>query len=433
LQSFQQDPWKEEVKKFNLDKINEAFEEIKDDALEFLKSLIRIPTENPPGVNYEKFVSFAEEKLRSFGYRTETKYVSNSELTKLAPLGTGPRPNLVASLGKDRPELAFDGHYDVVPAGSGWNVDPYGAVEEDGRLYGRGSCDMKAGIAAQIYAAELLKHAGYDIEKRGRIIQILVPDEETVGNVNAGTYFLVREGYISSNKTDYVIFTEPLGGDMICHGHRGAIWGFVKVFGRKAHGGHPGRGVDATRNTCKIVNRIYEEIPSKNMRSLYNITPEEGRRPTILIGTIHCGTWANTVADECEFSFVRRLIPEETVESARNELLNVLKNAKSSNPEFSYEYREHYAVESVITDTTADLANVFKRSVREVLRRDASFVLAPGTFDIRFTVAAGINSINYGPGRVEQAHINDEYVDVKDFFDSIKVLAVSTGMLLRLF
>ncbi|WP_016732654.1 M20 family metallopeptidase [Saccharolobus islandicus] len=390
--------------------LDEIVEASKDEIVEFLKQLIRIPTENPPGLNYDKIISVLRDKLEEFGYKTEI-IEGNKEFVKF---GNGNRPNLVGYLGNGNVRIAFNGHYDVVPAGEGWSINPYEGIEKDGKVYGRGASDMKSGIVAQIYAVEMLKRAKL-LPSNVKIIQTIVPDEETVGNKNAGTYCL-REIY--KKNADYVIFTEPTGPDNICNGHRGAIWAVVKIYGKKSHGGFPQLGIDAVKAVAIMIERLYSSL--SNITSKYNIVPEAGKKPSILVGTVKCGTWVNTVADYCEFSIVRRLIPEERIDEVRESILQLLREV-SSETGVKFDYDEFYAVDTVVSED-GRLIDALRKAIREVRRVDPNVVLSAGTFDIRFTVSEGIKSINYGPGRIELAHSTDEFVYVKDLLDSIKAL-----------
>ncbi|AHC52149.1 succinyl-diaminopimelate desuccinylase [Sulfolobus acidocaldarius SUSAZ] len=404
-----------------MDLLEDKFEEIEKEALDRLKEIIKIPTENPPGINYQKIVDKLDEILRDLGYKTEIFNPSEEELKRLVRFGEGDRPNLVGYIGNGGTRIAFNGHYDVVPAGYGWTVSPYLAIVKDGKLYGRGSADMKSGIIAGIYAVELLKRAK-SLPSNLQVIQTFVPDEETVGNVNAGSHYLVEKGVLKRGKVDYVIFTEPTGSDNICYGHRGAIWAIVKIYGKKSHGGFPQLGVDAVKVSMKIIQELYNSIPDTVSR--YNIIPEVSKRPSVLVGTIRCGSWMNTVADYCELSIVRRLIPEENLYDVRGKIINVIERV-TMDYKAKYDYDEFYSVETITSDVKNEIYEVMRRKIKEVRQREPELVLSPGTFDMRFTVKEGIPSINYGPGKIEQAHVTDEYVEIKDFFDSIKVLSLT--------
>ncbi|MGC8543255.1 MAG: M20 family metallopeptidase [Vulcanisaeta sp.] len=414
-----------------INKVNDITEELANDAIDLLRNMIKIPTENPPGLNYERFVEYIGSFLKDLGYRIEIIEPSKEELPKLAPLGEGPRPNLIASLGYGNVKLLFNGHYDVVPAGSGWSVDPYSAEVIDGKVYGRGAADMKSGIAMQIYAVEVVRRLYPDIERKISIVHWIVNDEETVGNVNAGTGYLVDRGLLKG--VNYVVFTEPSGYDTLYYGHRGALWGFIKLRGKKAHGGFPQLGIDATHACAQLINKLYGlKAKFNSMISNYEIIPEAGKRPSIMVGTVRCGTWMNTVADECDLSFVRRLIPEEDLDNARKEIMDaVIEISRSTG--VNYEYNEYYAIDTIIANKESEIANAFAWAIRQVLHREPRFALSAGTFDMRFIVKAGLrDTVNYGPGRIEQAHATDEYVIIDEFKTSIKIAALAILRLLNI-
>ncbi len=401
--------------------INEAIDEIKNDMINFLIKIINIPTENPPGLNYEKFVDYIYDFLKSLDYNV--KIIEPKDLKELVKFGNGKRQNIIASYGNKGIKIGFNAHYDVVPAGKGWSHDPYNAVIEEGKIYGRGSSDMKSGIASQIFAVEALKLID-NVKDKITINQFIVPDEETVGNKNAGTYYLVENGYITKDNLDYLIFTEPLNPTNIGIGHRGALWGTFNLYGKKSHGGFPQKGIDVIRCASKIINHIYEIADKRSeIISKYPIIPEEAKRPSYLIGTINGGEWMNTVADFLTFSYVRRLIPEESLEFAKKEINEIMKYAENNCNGLKIEFLPYYEVDSIIFPIDKGVKTISDK-IKEVYNIDPSIVLSPGTFDIRFVYNKGINAFNYGPGLLELAHATDEYVYLEDLIKSTKVLAL---------
>ncbi len=174
---------------------------VEEEMIGFLRGLVRIPTENPPGRDYAACAAYLGGWLERLGYLVAYPTVPEEQLALLAPHGEGlPRVNVLARLpgAEPRPVLHFNGHMDVVPAGDGWSVDPFEGVIRDGRMYGRGVSDMKGGIAAQVYAIETLRRAGFAL--KGSVEHSLVTDEESTGNRNAGMGFLVEQGYIGLNR-----------------------------------------------------------------------------------------------------------------------------------------------------------------------------------------------------------------------------------------
>lgn len=415
-------------------RFEEVLPEVGRDALGFLREMLRIPTENPPGLNYGRFASYASRFLESLGYRVEVVEVTDERYYQHIPGAKGPRPNIIATLGEADRKVVFNGHYDVVPAGEGWTHAPYGADVVGGRLYGRGASDMKSGIAAQIFAVELLRRVLGDTERLRRVAHHIVADEETVGNTNAGTGYLAEHGYLSPGKVECVVFTEPFGPENICVGHRGALWGRVEVFGAKSHGGFPLEGADAVKAAAECVCELYRRVGAKagKTASKHPIVPKSARKPTILVGVLHGGTWANTVADKAEFWYVRRLIPEETLEEARGEVEGCLRSAQRKNRGVHFTNTEFYATPSVFTHKNSPTLRAFEEAVKTTLKRRARQVVSPGTFDIRFALDRGVDAVGYGPGRLELSHTTDEWVSIKQLYASIKVMANALTRILKI-
>jgi|YelNatPaOPRAMG01_1025707.scaffolds.fasta_scaffold04439_13 succinyl-diaminopimelate desuccinylase len=408
---------------------------LQDELIEFLRDLIKIPTENPPGTNYPEIAGLIGKRMSDLGYEVDFVEVPPERFPELVPFAEPRyrRINVLARLKgvEERPCLHFNGHYDVVPAGSGWSVPPYDGVLKDGRIYGRGASDMKSGIAAMVYAVEAIRRAGYKL--RGTVEFSFVPDEETTGVKNAGTYYLVEKGYISKNRTDYVIITEPLNVDRICIGHRGAVWWKLRIYGKQAHGAMPYRGINAAYKAATLLHLIEHYLAPrlKERITKYNVVPEEAKKSSISLGIIKCGTKVNTVPELCTLEFDRRFIDED-IDDVRREFHAFLESLKLIDPEFKYDLEETYHAKPVIVPENQPLVKTLEESVIEVLGAVPPKVLSPGTDDQRFIVNdAGINAaVVYGPGRLELAHVVDEYISVDDLINGTKVLALTTSKLL---
>ena len=409
-----------------IDALNNAIFKVSDEMIEFLKDMIKIPTENPPGKNYKKFSNFFSFYLKKLGYNIKVIEVPRNRLKELVQFGKGDRPIIFGTYGNGPVHIAFNGHYDVVPAGDDWTYNPYEPVIKDGFLYGRGASDMKSGLAMQVYAIEAIKICCADILNNFTIFQTAVPDEETVGNKNAGMYYLVEKKYLSKENTDLVIITEPQGLDKIYFGHRGALLLTVKVKGSKSHGSMPYLGKNAIDKTCEAINELnlFTLNKSKNLISKYPITPENSKRPTISINTLKCGDWSNTVADTCEFTIFRRLIPEEKLNDVRNEINEILTNKIERNG-LGLEITENYATESVIENTENIFYKTYSEAIQKIIGKNPIYVLSPGTFDLRFTHKEGIPTLNYGPGILEEAHMTNEKLNLDDFKKATLVTAYS--------
>jgi len=418
--------------------IQQSAQSILDEAITFLQGMIRIPTVNPPGEAYPACATYIGEHLRTLGYTIEYLPLTPAEVAELAPYGAGlPRTNVIGRLisshaSQTAPVMHFNGHMDVVPVGPGWSSDPFGGEVRNGRIFGRGTSDMKGGIAAQVYAIEAIRRAGFQLH--GTIEQSGVVDEESTGNRNAGMGFLVERGYIHPNKTTYVVITEPLNADNICLGHRGAIWGEITTFGRQSHGSTPERGVNAIAHmadfiaeaTCVLLPRLQQRINTEP------VVPPSASAASLSFNTINGGTNTNSVPDQCTVSFDRRLVMGEHLAEARRELLDLLEQRAKVQPDFRFEYVERYAAEPTWVSANTPLVQAFTSAIQTVVGHTPGYVCSPGTDDQRFVVQnAGIDQcIVYGPGEIIQTHVIDESLAIADLLTAIQVMALATATLL---
>src|SRR2546430_729907 len=302
-------------------------EAVLDEAIAFLRGMIRIPTVNPPGEVYPACARYIGEQLHSLGYTVEYINLTPAEIAELAPYGAGlPRTNVIGRLpgANASPVLHFNGHMDVVPIGPGWSTSPFGGEVRDRRIFGRGASDMKGGLAAQVYAIEAIRRAGLQLQ--GRVEQSGVVDEESTGNRNAGMGLLVERGYISPQRTDYVVITEPLNADNICLGHRGAIWGEITTFGRLSHGSTPERGINAIEQMADFIAEATHILKPRlqQRQNSQPVAPPSANAASLAFNTITGGTNVNSVADRCSVTFDRRLVMGEDLETARRELRDLL-------------------------------------------------------------------------------------------------------------
>lgn len=417
-----------------VERVAAAAEEMRDEVVEFLRELVRVPTENPPGREYRACAELVGRRMAELGYRVDYVVTPPELLPRLAPEGDGlERVSVVGRLagGRARPVLHFNGHYDVVPAGPGWTVDPFAGEVRDGRLYGRGSSDQKSGIAAQVFVPEVIRRAGYEL--LGTVESSATPDEETGGF--AGVGYLVETGVISAASTDYVVITECLDKDRVCLGHRGTLWLELEVTGRKSHGSMPSLGVNAVEIACEIVSRIRSDLgPRLDGRATeLPVVPEAARRASLAATVIEGGTKVNTVPDLCRVRFDRRLVPGETVEGAVREVREVCEEvSRGRGGDFGYALRTLMETEPTLVPAGTRVAGAFRGAARLVLGREPALVVSPGSDDQKFVVQqAGIQEcIIYGPGVLEQAHQTDEYVPVQDVVDAVKVMALAAMQLL---
>jgi succinyl-diaminopimelate desuccinylase len=404
------------------DEVLRAVDALTDEMVAFTQALVRIPTVNPPGECYAQCADLIADKLCEFGYVVETLPAhglpEHSEQY--------PRINVVGVLNHGAPALHFNGHYDVVPPGAGWSMDPFGAELRDGRIFGRGTCDQKAGIAASIYAVEAIRRAG--IPLKGTVEQSATPDEESGGF--AGVAYLCDSGRISTAHQKYVVITEPLDPERVCIGHRGVYWFELTTIGRVGHGSMPGLAVNAAEQMARLIQAFDGQLkPALAQRtSQAPVQPPQASQPSINLNSIHAGQpsggWQTpAVPDRCTAIFDRRFIHEESFDDVRAEIVQLLEAQG-----IAYEIRDLMRVDPLLGSPDGQLARAAGTAIHDVLKHEPSFIVSPGTYDQKHVVRrAGIHEcIAYGPGRLILAHQPDEYVAVADLVAAAKVMALLT-------
>ena len=411
-----------------VDRILAEVDRAADEIVQFTVDLVRMPTVNPPGDEYESCARFLGDHLRQRQFDVEY-IVADGRPEHTA---RHPRVNVVASRrGGNGPVVHLNGHIDVVPPGEGWTLDPFAGVVRDGRIFGRGVCDMKAGIAAAVYAAEAIARAGVALPGTLEISGTV--DEESGGF--AGVAWLAEQGRIAKARTDYVIIPEPLNVDRISVGHRGVYWFELTLVGRMAHGSMPFLGVSAIDGMTEVLSAIRRELQptlAGRMTSM-PVVPEAARHATINVNAIEggqpiAGIQSPCVADRCRAIFDRRFLIEETFGRAKAEIDALVKRALSRVPGVEHELFDLMVVEPVQTPHDSPVVVAVERAIGRVLDRQAMLVASPGTYDHKHVARiAGIpHCIAYGPGELELAHQPDESCRVDDLVNATKVLALAT-------
>ncbi len=408
-------------------------DELADEMIEFLQSLVRIPTINPPGANYADCAALIGEKLKEFDY--EVRFVEAEGLPECSR--EFPRVNVIARMEgrRARPTLHFNGHLDVAPPGEGWTIDPFAAIVRDGKIYGRGVTDQKAGIAASIFAIEAIRRAGVRLD--GAVEQSATVDEESGGF--AGVAYLARQGYVGRDSIDYVVITEPLDYDRICLGHRGVYWFEVMMRGRIAHGSMPFLGASAIDGMARLVERVERELKPKLglRRTRMPVEPEAARSATINVNSIFGGQPVDApqtpcVADLCRAIFDRRFLLEEKFEDVRGEMIELIEALRAEDGDLSYELKDLMVVHPVMTAPEAELVQTLSQAIIASIGRRPPLIASPGTYDQKhFARLAEIEQcVAYGPGILNLAHQPDEYCEIEHLILSCKAMAIAAMRLL---
>jgi succinyl-diaminopimelate desuccinylase len=410
------------------DRVLAEVEANRDEIVDFAAALIRVPTVNPPGEEYQRCARLIGNRLTAGGFVVDyIPAIGRPEHTRQLP-----RVNVVGFRrgGADHPLVHLNGHYDVVPPGAGWTFDPFAATVRNGRIHGRGACDMKSGIAAALYAVEAIRRAGVTLA--GSIEISATPDEESGGF--AGVAYLAKQGRLSSARIDHVIIPEPLNVDRICIGHRGVYWFEVETRGRIGHGSMPFLGVSAIDHMGLILERVRREwLPALATRTTsVPVVPPEARHATLNINGIFGGQPIDgiqtpCVADRCTAVFDRRFLLEEDFAAVKAEAQALLASVKTEHPEIDYALRDLMIVPPVRTPEGSPLVSALERHIQTVLGRAAQQVASPGTYDHKhFDRLGGItHCVAYGPGVLDVAHQPDEWCEIEDLINATKVLALT--------
>ena len=407
-----------------------------DDLVALTCDLVRFPTINPPGEAYTPCAEYIANRLRRSGF--EIRFERGTD----TPGDTDryPRTNVIARREGRRPgpTVHFNSHIDVVEAGEDWTFDPFAATVADGRIYGRGTCDMKGGLATSIIAAEayIAVNPGYHgaIEISGTV------DEESGGF--GGVAYLAHKGYFSKPRVDHVIIPEPLNKDRICLGHRGVWWAEIETRGEIAHGSMPFLGDCAVRHMGAVLERFESELFPKlaEKRTAMPVVPEGARSSTMNINAIHGGQTDDysglpspNVPDSCRMVIDRRFLIEEDIGEVKGEVVAILEALKKDRPRFDYAIRDLMEVLPMLTERDQPVPATVAQAIRSVMGKEPEYVVSPGTYDQKHVTRIGHlhDCIAYGPGILDLAHRPDEFIVIADMVESAKVMALSIDALLH--
>jgi succinyl-diaminopimelate desuccinylase len=373
--------------------------------LELTRQLVAIPSENPPGNCYRQAVELIVRHLRDEGF-TDTHVAGDCVLSFV---GEGERT------------VYFSGHYDVVPAQSSSQFEP---VVKGANLFGRGSSDMKSGLAAMIYAAKAVRDGGF--LRNGRIGLVFVPDEETAGP--RGSRFLADQGLLGKNGIG-MLTPEPTGG-VVWNANRGAITLKVTVKGKSAHVGRQQEGVNAFERMLVVAQAFADLKKEVEARSTaFRIGPDAMRRSILMLGgRVEAGTNFNVVPDSCSFTVDRRINPEEDFEEEKQRLFALLDRARADGAGIEVQTLQEGRSCGVPED--GPLARALAGSIERVTGRPPQFEMCPGLLEIRFYAERGIPAFAYGPGLLTVSHGPNEFVPIDRIVQCAQVYALTAAELL---
>jgi len=382
-----------------------------------LSELVAIPTENPPGKNYRACADFLEKTLQRVGLECERLEADQPRE------GSREKPNcLIASHGRGESVLYFHGHYDVVPAQSREQFQP---SRKDHFLFGRGSCDMKGGIAAMLYAILALKDCGAELN--GRIALTLVPNEETGGE--GGSAWLAAQGRLGRGGIG-MLLAEPTSG-VVWNANRGAISLHVRVLGKSAHVGLQHQGENSFEKMVQVVQGLQELKQQVEQKTTgYNIGADQARHSILMLGgQSGGGANFNVVPEECWFTIDRRINPEEDMEEEKSKIVAALESCKREGIRLEWEVFQEGR--SSACSEEEPLGKVLAQSVQAVTGEVPRFELCPGLLETRFYAAKGVPAYAYGPGMLSVAHGPNEYVDLRKIIDCAAIYALTAAEMMH--
>ena len=394
------------------------------------QELIRIPTLNPPGRDYRRICDFLAARLEAGGWDCTLIRATGSP----GDCEAYPRWNLIARHkgGRAGDCVHFNSHHDVVEVGHGWTRDPFAGAVEGDKIYGRGACDMKGGLAASIIAAEAFVALYPD--HAGTVEISATADEESGGY--GGVAYLAEQGHFAHD--DHVIIPEPLYKDSICLGHRGVWWAEIETQGRIAHGSMPFLGDCAVRHMGAVLDEMERSLWPllAGKHTDMPVIPEGARSSTLNINAIHggapeppegfTGLPAPCVPDRCRITIDRRFLIEEDIAAVKAEITALLERVRAMRHEFTYEIRDLFEVLPSMTARDAPVVRTTAQAIEAVLGQAPRYVVSPGTYDQKHIDRIGKldNCIAYGPGELHLAHQPDEWIGITDMVDSAHVMTL---------
>ena len=370
-----------------------------DEVLRYARALIAAPSENPGGTE-EEAVEVAKGILAAIG--ADSRVVRSEE----------GRPSLVARVGSgDRPRLAWNGHLDTVPAGdlSQWSTDPFGGEVVDGRLVGRGACDMKGPIASALGAVAAIHRAG--LELAGTLDLHLVADEEHAGI--HGTKVLLEEGLVDQ---DAAVVGEPTEME-IALAERGGAWVVAVARGKGAHGSTPHLGVNAIVSMSRFVLRLPEVLPDRTH-------PLTGP-PTVNVALVAGGSAPNVVPDRCEVDIDRRIVPgEDDREAVLEPFRRLVAEIAAEDPDVDIDIGLRDWVEAAETTGDSAIASRSRDAIAAETGAEPPITGFTGITDARYYINdAKIPTVILGPGTLKVAHMPDESIGVDELVTGARAYA----------
>ncbi|MHA1196746.1 MAG: M20 family metallopeptidase [Promethearchaeota archaeon] len=420
-----------------LEKIYQEVENLsREQIMEVMSALINVDTSVPPGNKYREYVDVLKPYFKDLGFQLEEIVVPEDLIKKIPYPLVGPRINLVSKkdFGQDK-EITFYGHMDVVPAPNEgqkkWRFPPFQATMiKSGKIYGRGTNDMKGSMACLILALQIIEKLGLTPKYN---INILNCTDEEVG-IWPGVRYLAEKGYVKGT----IFCMEGVTNPIIPIGAAGALNVIVETFGRSCHSGMNFMGINAIEESVPILvelmklKRIVEARESKTIPGLPRFGTGEKRNmtPMFNIDIIKAGTKTNIVPDYCTFTINRRVIPDENIDEVKKEIADAIERGKSQGKLLDVKAKYIYDYPPMTADPNAPDITRLKKVIMEVQKvpeERIAIIGNAGSTDMGFvSEILGTNDIiMHGVGDPgSNAHGVNEHIKLKDVITFIKELII---------
>jgi succinyl-diaminopimelate desuccinylase len=400
------------------------------EAVKTLDELVSIPTQVPPGENYEKIMDFASRKLKDLDFKVEKIVMPRELFEKKNPRIShlmGERVNLSAGLNVGAEKtLLINTHLDVVPASASWGMPPFECTLKEGLIFGRGVADSKGSVGALFTVLSAMKELGIKPEYN---LNIALTTDEEMGPYS-GLCHLADLGKLEAD------FFLSMDGDIddITIASNGNVDWQVDVFGKSYHSGSSFFGVNAIEKSIPVMNELMElkakvekrrsKVPAS--KSISQKTGIDTLMPVLNITVMNAGVKQNIVPDRCTLKGDRRFIPEERFDDVCREFSDALLHVREKNPDIDFKWICDEIYAPMLTDMNHPWVKEVQSIASEVQGREVKLAGTQGSLDVAYAVkVTGLPACSFGVGRRTQsnAHADDENIQLADFVMYMKFLA----------
>ena len=380
------------------DHIVKYIKEQEEEIVRLSSELISTNTTNPPGNEYLG-ADVIKKYFNAHGIRYDT--------FEKAP----GRTNIIGYIGKGSPALLVACHLDVVPAGEGWDTDPFKAVVKNGRIFGRGANDNKGQMAPMLVLAKFLKEN--ESKLNGTLLLVGAADEEKGSRL--GLEYLLDECGITA---DYAIIPDVANNMRIIDvGEKGSLFLNITSYGKQSHGSTPEKGTNAIWNMIELLNQVKELKHKCTTHELF--TP-----PTLNLGTISGGAAHNIVPAKCVAKLDIRYLPGETEKEILDNIYKIIASIENHNPTARFDITIDTQLPPTQIPADNPLVSLISKHTETILGTRPVPLGFSGVTVCKQLIEKGIMAVGFGPGDEDQAHIANESIEIQELLDFGKIMGL---------